>query len=71
MPDLTGIETFRQLVTLFPRLEAVFVSGDASETLEDEVRRVGGRMLVRKPLDVFRLRRVIHWCRGGDGFRVL
>lgn len=56
MPDLTGVETFRRLQCEAPLLQAIFVSGNATTTLEDEVRLAGGRALFLKPLDVLRLR---------------
>ena len=67
MPDLTGIETFQRLSVEFPGLQAVFVSGDPSESLVESIRSVGGRALVRKPLDLDRIRRVVYsfQSRGG------
>jgi len=65
MPDLTGIETFRRLLAEYPRLEAVFVTGDPSESLEREIQLVGGRALMRKPLDVVHIRRIVHGFQGG------
>jgi two-component system response regulator (stage 0 sporulation protein F) len=60
MPDLSGIETYERLRLEFPEVPAIFVSGDGSERLEDTVRRAGAASLVRKPLDVFRLRSAIN-----------
>lgn len=71
MPDLTGVETFRQLVEMFPLLDAVFVSGDPSRTLEDEVRQAGGRVFMRKPLDVGRVRLAVQRLHVIEGFQVL
>ena len=59
MPDLTGIETFTRLVEEFPLVAGIFISGDASISLERLVREAGGRALVPKPLDLFRVRNLI------------
>lgn len=59
MPDLTGIEIFARLIVEFPRVAGIFISGDASSYLESLVRKVGGRALVPKPLDVFRVRSLV------------
>jgi CheY-like chemotaxis protein len=70
MPDWTGIETFERLSLEFPGLKAVFMSGDPSEGLEAAVRRAGGRALVKKPLDLYRVRKVLGRLKEGDGFLV-
>lgn len=62
MPDWTGVETFLRLVRELPGIAAVFVSGDFSTSLLDEVRRAGGRALVRKPLDVHRIRTAVRFA---------
>jgi DNA-binding response OmpR family regulator len=59
MPDLNGIETFRKLVVEFPVVEGIFISGEESRDLENEVRLAGGRVLVRKPLDLIRVRSAV------------
>jgi len=59
MPDLNGIETFRKLVVEFPRVEGIFISGEESKELENEVKLVGGRVLVRKPLDIVSVRTAV------------
>jgi two-component system OmpR family response regulator len=59
MHDLTGIETFARLLEEFPRVAGIFISGDASLSLERLVREAGGRALVPKPLDFFRVRSLI------------
>ena len=59
MPDLNGIETFRKLVVEFPRVEGIFISGEESKELENEVKLAGGRVLVRKPLDIVSVRTVV------------
>lgn len=59
MPDLSGPETYERLVTLWPGLAAIFVSGEMNESLS---RRVGGASVVAclgKPLDLLEMRRVI------------
>jgi DNA-binding response OmpR family regulator len=56
MPDLSGIETFHQLVVEIPAVVAIFVSGDPSESLEEEVRNAGGLALVPKPVNLHRVR---------------
>ncbi len=70
MPDWTGIETFERLSLEFPGLKGVFMSGDPSEGLEDAVRRAGGRALVRKPLDIYRVRKVLGLLKEDEGFLV-
>lgn len=59
MPDWTGIETFQRLLAVAPGLAAVFLSGEFSEGLLAEVRQVGGKALLRKPLEIIRVRGVV------------
>lgn len=59
MPDLSGIETFHHLCVDFPRMGCIFISGDASADLEARVLEAGGRALVRKPVDVSRMRSAV------------
>ena len=59
MPDLSGIETFEQLLVELPETRAIFVSGDPSSTLDELVERVGGFALMRKPLSLPRVRSVL------------
>ena len=59
MPDLSGIETFEQLVVELPEVQAIFVSGDPSSMLDVLVERVGGLALMRKPLSLPRVRSVL------------
>ena len=59
MPDLNGIATFRKLVVEFPRVEGIFISGEESKDLENEVKLAGGRVLVRKPLDIASVRTAV------------
>lgn len=59
MPDLTGVETFRRLSRLVPGLQGAFMSADCTLELLEELRRVGGRLFIEKPLDVPRLRRAL------------
>jgi len=69
MPDLNGIETFRRLVVEFPGLVGVFVSGESSEALVEQIRLAGGSALVRKPLDVGRVRWLVYrFLAGGEFF---
>ena len=70
MPDLTGIETFQRMILELPDLAVVFISGDASNSLEGEVRLVGGRGLLRKPLGVASLRRAVKEAPAGRDFLV-
>ena len=67
MPDLTGIQTFELLVAEHPALHGIFISGEVSETLERSIRLAGGRALMRKPLDMGRLRHVVGESVGSDG----
>jgi two-component system OmpR family response regulator len=67
MPDLTGIQTFQLLVEEYPALHGIFISGEVSETLERSIRLAGGSALVRKPLDIGRLRHVVGESVGSDG----
>jgi len=69
MPGLTGIEIFSRLLFEFPGIEAVFISGDASEARVERVRRAGARGFLRKPLDVERVRGAVRAFRRG-GFLV-
>lgn len=59
MPDLTGVETFRRLSRLVPRLQGAFMSAEFTLELLEDLRRVGGRLFIEKPLDVPRLRRAL------------
>jgi len=70
LPDLSGIQVYQLLGQELPGLAAVFVSGDPSKSVEAEVRRVGGLALVRKPLDLARVRGAILHFERGDGFFV-
>ena len=56
VPDLTGLETYELLSQELPRLGAIFITGDASDGLEERVLSAGGLALVRKPLDSGRIR---------------
>jgi two-component system OmpR family response regulator len=67
MPDLTGIETFERLVQELPGIPAIFISGDASIALEKQVLLAGGRALIRKPLDLARVRRTMRDLLGAGG----
>jgi len=68
MPDLTGIQTFELLVAEYPALHGIFISGEVSETLERSIRLAGGSALMRKPLDIGRLRHVVGESVGSDGY---
>ena len=59
MPDQTGIDTFLQLTSELPDLEAIFVSGEPSTAIRLGVDRVGGRALVPKPVDVVAMRHAL------------
>lgn len=59
MPDLTGIDTYLQLMSELPDLAAIFVSGEPSTAIERGVARVGGRALVPKPVDVIAMRHAL------------
>jgi CheY-like chemotaxis protein len=65
MPDWTGTETFRRLLGVLPGLAAVFLSGEFSETVREDVRRVGGKALLRKPLEIIRVRVVVRQLLAG------
>ena len=56
MPDLSGVETFRRLIVEIPAVVGIFVSGDPSVSLEEEVRNAGGLALVPKPVNIDRVR---------------
>ena len=68
MPDFTGTDVFRRLVVELPGLEAVFMTGSPSKSLEEEVRLAGGNELLRKPLDLHRMRRAVRRTGAGGGF---
>jgi CheY-like chemotaxis protein len=59
IPDMTGLEIFQLLNLELPEVGAIFISGNTSKTLEEQVLLAGGFALVPKPLDAPRLRRVI------------
>ncbi len=60
MPDETGVDLFRKLSCELPGLEAIFVTGQMGVALERTVHAVGARALVPKPVDVGRMRNVLH-----------
>ncbi len=61
MPDLSGVETFRRIARLVPGLQGAFMSAHLSAELLEDLRRVGGRLFIEKPLDVPRLRRAFEY----------
>ena len=65
MPDLTGLETFERILAVLPGVPGIFISGEPSLTLERQVVRAGARALVRKPLDLLRIRSLIREVGGG------
>ena len=66
MPDQTGVDTFLQLTSELPGLEAIFVSGEASTAVRRGVDRVGGRALVPKPVDVLVMRHALEESTAGE-----
>lgn len=68
VPDMTGLDTYRGLSSLWPDIGGIFITGDPSSDLEVSVSQVGGLALVRKPLDVCRMRALLttyeSGCRG-------
>ena len=59
LPDLDGIETFLRIQKERPRLPAIFISGSCSPVLEERVLQAGGFVLLRKPLQMPLVRRVM------------
>lgn len=59
MPDLTGVETFRHIVLELPSVQGIVISGEASQVLEQLVIQAGIRALLKKPLDLHRIRSLI------------
>lgn len=64
IPDMNGLETFEQLTAMIPGIGGIFISGDTSESLEGSIMEAGGFTLVRKPLDVHRVRQAVRAFRG-------
>ncbi len=50
MPDLTGLETLRELLKLVDRLPAIFLTADASKELLIQAMEAGAYTLLRKPV---------------------
>jgi two-component system OmpR family response regulator len=59
LPDFSGIETYSKLIVELPETQAIFVSGDTSNTLEELVLSAGGFALMRKPLTLPAVRHVL------------
>ena len=59
MPLMDGITCFRHLREIHDEVKVVFMSGQWSSRLDEDLRRMGGVALVPKPIDMPRLMRVI------------
>jgi len=55
MPELTGIEACRRMLTIVDRLPCILMSGDRSLGLRDEALEAGAAELLEKPVDGRRL----------------
>jgi PAS domain S-box-containing protein len=55
MPGLSGMETTRQIKALDPRVVVVGITGDARETVLQEMRAAGASLVLVKPVDRQRL----------------
>ena len=61
MPAITGPEVMARLKSAKNSLPIIVVSGRDSESIQDFVRGVGARMLLRKPVDDQALLDAIDW----------
>jgi signal transduction histidine kinase/ActR/RegA family two-component response regulator len=59
MPEMTGIELARQVLALRPGLPIVLASGSSGSLTATEVRQMGIRELVSKPVDYETLARIL------------
>lgn len=59
MPDLNGLEAFREIKRLSPESYVIFMTAYASSALVDEARQEGAVDVVPKPLDLERLLHLI------------
>ncbi|HLU48235.1 MAG TPA: response regulator [Planctomycetota bacterium] len=59
MPDLSGPETFDELVGVWPDLSAIFVSGRMDEALVRSTRATGVLACLEKPFDLHEMRRLV------------
>jgi len=55
MPELTGIETCRRMLTIVERLPCILMTGDRSHGLRAEALEAGAADLIEKPVDGHRL----------------
>ena len=60
MPELTGIEACRQMLTIVKRLPCILMLGDRSRGLRDEALEAGAAELLEKPVDGRRLVTLLH-----------
>ncbi len=56
LPDADGTETLLRIHQFWPKLPAIFVSGNSSATLEEVIFSAGGLALLRKPFETGQLR---------------
>ena len=52
MPEQSGIEVFREIKPLKPKLPVIFMTGYAHATLEGEARDEGAKEVITKPIDI-------------------
>jgi CheY-like chemotaxis protein len=59
MPRMTGIEAAGRILALRPDFPVILYTGYGDETLDDLARATGVRALIRKPVDVRELHRLL------------
>ena len=59
MPDISGLETYRRLLTVYSGLPVIFMTGDLSEDVRQEAISTGAFSILEKPLDVSVFRRTV------------
>jgi CheY-like chemotaxis protein len=57
--DLTGADVIVRMRTLFPELTCVLITGLLHEALRESLRRVHGVIILPKPVNFERLRRIV------------
>ena len=58
MPDMSGLELARQLLSLRPDLPIILCSGFSNHLTEEEAHQIGIREFCLKPLDLKQLARI-------------
>jgi CheY-like chemotaxis protein len=59
LPDMRGDQVFRQLKTIDPQINVVFLTGLDAEKVVYQVEELGARGYITKPFDVFKIQEML------------